>query len=169
MVVQPLQRFLHLEMGGGVVLVAMALVALAWANSPWASTYEHLWQTEVGVEIGSWTLRHSLHFWVNDLLMAVFFFVVGLEIKRELVHGELRDPRAAALPVLAAVGGMVVPALLYLAVNAGGPGAHGWGVPMATDIASPSGSSPWWGGARRWASRCSCSAWQSPTTSGPSW
>jgi NhaA family Na+:H+ antiporter len=87
------------------------------------------------VGLGSFTLSHDLHFWVNDGLMAIFFFVVSLEIKRELLAGELASPRQAALPILAALGGVVVPALLYSALNAGGPGAPGWGIPMATDIA----------------------------------
>ncbi|MGI9120157.1 MAG: Na+/H+ antiporter NhaA, partial [Acidimicrobiales bacterium] len=120
---------------GGVVLLAGALAALVWANSPWSDSYAGLWETEVVVQLGRFALVEDLRQWVNDGLMALFFFVVGLEIKRELVHGELRSPRTAALPALAALGGMVVPALLYLAVNAGRPGVHGWGVPMATDIA----------------------------------
>jgi NhaA family Na+:H+ antiporter len=116
-------RFLDTEAAGGVVLVAAAVVALAWANSPWSGSYESVWMDE------------TVHLVVNDGLMALFFLVVALEIKRELVIGELSDPRVAALPALAAAGGMVVPALLYLAVNAGKEGAAGWGIPMATDIA----------------------------------
>ena len=118
---QPARRFIHTEAAGGVVLVVAALGALVWANSPWQDTYNDV--------------RHDLHHVVNDGLMALFFFVVGLEIKREVVHGELSDRRVAALPALAAVGGMVVPALLYLAVAAGGVTGRGWGIPMATDIA----------------------------------
>ena len=135
LVVQPLQRFAQTETSSGVLLALMALAALAWANSPWHESYVHLWETEVGLEVGSWALHLSLHEWINDAAMAIFFFVVGMEIKRELVHGQLRDPRAAALPVIAAVGGMVVPALIYTAFNAGGEASGGWGIPMATDIA----------------------------------
>ena len=134
-IVQPLQHFLHTEAASGVFLLAAALTALAWANSGAAGAYDSLWRMEVGVEAGPLHLVESLRDWVNDLLMAFFFFVVGLEIKRELVLGDLRDPRAAALPMIAALGGMVAPALLYLAFNVGGPGNNGWGVPMATDIA----------------------------------
>ena len=112
-----------------------AAVALVWANSPWKASYLELWETELAVSIGRFGIDLSLRDWINDGLMAIFFLVIGLEIKRELVEGELRDPRRAALPAVAAVGGMVVPALLYLAFNAGGDGAPGWGIPMATDIA----------------------------------
>ncbi|HSH23362.1 MAG TPA: Na+/H+ antiporter NhaA [Acidimicrobiales bacterium] len=132
---RPVREFLHTESAGGVVLLVGALVALVWANSPWQHSYTSLWETEVRLEIGRLVVTESLRHWVNDGLMALFFFVVGLEIKRELVHGELRSLRTAALPIVGALGGMVVPALIYLAVNAGGPGVHGWGVPMATDIA----------------------------------
>ena len=129
------RRFLDTEAAGGVVLLAAAVTALVWANSPWRGSYETLWSTELTLGLGRHALADDLHHWVNDGLMAVFFFVVGLEIKRELVHGELRDRRAAALPALAAVGGMAVPALLYLVVAGGSDGARGWGIPMATDIA----------------------------------
>ena len=134
-IVDPVQSFLHTESASGVFLLVAALVALVWANSSAYGSYEALWTTEIGFRLGGFELTEDLRHWVNDLLMAFFFFVVGLEIKRELVLGELRDPRAAALPLICALGGMVAPALLYLVFNAGGPGSSGWGVPMATDIA----------------------------------
>jgi NhaA family Na+:H+ antiporter len=133
--VQPLQRFAATEISSGLLLALAAVVALVLANSDAYEWYHHLLETHLSIGVGDWVLDLSLHHWINDLLMAVFFFVVGLEIKRELVHGQLRDRKAAALPVIAALGGMVVPAALYAAVNAGGPGAGGWGIPMATDIA----------------------------------
>jgi NhaA family Na+:H+ antiporter len=132
---RPLQTFLQTEAAGGALLLAAAVAALVWANSPWRGSYERLWHTELTLTLGSWTLSHDLREWINEGLMTVFFFVVGLEIKREVVTGELRDPRAAALPILAAVGGMATPALLYLAFNAGTEGSRGWPIPMATDIA----------------------------------
>ncbi len=125
--VRPVQRFMQVEAAGAVVMLAAAVVALVWANSPWSAGYDSLWATSVG--------DLSLQEWVNDGLMALFFLVVGLEIKRELVVGELRDRRVAALPAMAALGGMVVPALIYVACNAGHEGSRGWGIPMATDIA----------------------------------
>ena len=128
-------RFLQVEAAGGILLVAATIVALVWANSPWQAGYESFWATSVRVEIGSYLFEEDLGHVVNDLLMAVFFFVVGMEIKRELVVGELRDRRSVALPAMAALGGMIVPAVIYLAFNAGGEGARGWGIPMATDIA----------------------------------
>ena len=131
----PLREFLDTEAAGGLVLLAATAVALGWANSSWSGAYAALWGTELAVEVGQWTLGLDLRHWVNDGLMALFFFVVGLEIKRELVVGELRRVRSAALPVIAALGGMVLPALVFLAVNLGGDGARGWGIPMATDIA----------------------------------
>lgn len=136
-IVQPLQRLLAHEAAGGVVMVIAAAVAVVWANSPWRHTYTELWQTPLRVELGDLLhLDHlSLQTWVNDALMTLFFLLVGVEIKREIVHGELRDPRAVALPVIAALGGMVVPAVIYAGFNAGGPGSEGWAVPMATDIA----------------------------------
>jgi Na+:H+ antiporter, NhaA family len=130
-----LLEFLRTEAGGGVVLLGATVVALAWANSPWQDAYHDLWHHHLTLGSGSWAVRESLGHWVNDGLMVLFFFVVGLEIKRELVRGELQDPRAASLPVMAAVGGMVGPALLFLAVVGPGDGRHGWGIPMATDIA----------------------------------
>jgi NhaA family Na+:H+ antiporter len=130
-----LREFLATEASGGILLLAAAVVALVWANSPWSASYESLWHTDVTLNFGRYVLEGDLHHWVNDALMVVFFFVVGLEIKHELVHGKLRDPRTAAMPALAALGGMVVPAALFLLVTAGGDGARGWGIPMATDIA----------------------------------
>jgi len=130
-----LPSFLRTEVAGGLVLVAAAAVAIVWANSPWSGGYEALWETAVDLRIGSVGFSDDLRHLVNEALMTLFFLVVGLEIKRELVVGELREWRTAALPAAAALGGMVVPALVYLAVNAGGAGARGWGIPMATDIA----------------------------------
>ena len=133
--VRPFQRFAAAEAAGGILLLACAAVALVWANSPAAASYFALWQQEVTVGAGPLLIQKPLLLWINDGLMAIFFFLIGLEIKREVLVGELRSPRKAALALAAAVGGMAVPALLYLAVNAGGPGAGGWGIPMATDIA----------------------------------
>ena len=130
-----LRQFLETEAAGGIVLLVAAVVALVWANSPWSFSYETLWHTDLSVGLGRFVLVEDLRHWVNDGLMALFFFVVGLEIKRELVHGDLREPRVAAMPAIAALGGMVVPALLFLLVTVGGGGAKGWGIPMATDIA----------------------------------
>lgn len=127
--------FFHTEVAGAVVLLAATLAALLIANSALWPAYEHLWHTEIGVYVGEWSFSESALHWVNDALMALFFFVVGLEIKREFLVGDLSDRRKAMLPILAALGGMLVPAVIYYALNVGGPGAHGWGVPMATDIA----------------------------------
>ena len=132
---RPVQRFMHEEASSGIVLFVAAVVALVWANSPWYHTYEELFEMHVSIGFGEWVLNETLHHWVDDGLMAVFFFVVGLEIKRAVVVGELRSVRRAALPIFAALGGMIVPALIYIAFNAGGEGARGWGIPMATDIA----------------------------------
>jgi NhaA family Na+:H+ antiporter len=133
---RPLARFLHTESLGGIVLFCCAVAAIAVANSPAAESWRHFWHTPVHLQIGEWKLGGELgHFFVNDVLMTIFFFVVGLEIKRELVSGELRDPRKAALPVIAALGGMLVPAAIYFALMHGKPGERGWGIPMATDIA----------------------------------
>jgi Na+:H+ antiporter, NhaA family len=131
----PLREYLREEAAGGVVLMVAAALALALANSPWRAAYAALWETGLAVRLGRYTIEADLRRWVDDGLMTLFFLVVGLEIKRELVAGELRTWRRAALPVVAAAGGMAVPAAIYAAVNTGGPGAAGWGVPMATDIA----------------------------------
>ncbi len=129
------REFLRLEAAGGAVLLLCVVLALVWANSPWRSAYHALWGTHLYVEVAAFRLETSLLHWINDGLMALFFFVVGLEIKREIVAGELAEPRKAMLPIAGAIGGMLVPAAIYTAINAGGPGASGWGVPMATDIA----------------------------------
>ena len=132
---QPFQSFFKTEAAGGVLLLVAAAVALLWANSPFAAAYGDLWGTYVTVGAGSFEISKPLLLWVNDGLMAIFFFVVGLEIKREVLAGELAEPRKAALAIAAALGGMVVPALLYTAVNLGTDRVTGWGIPMATDIA----------------------------------
>lgn len=133
--VRPLLRFTHVEASGGLILLVAAAVALAWANAPFGESYETFWETHLDFTFGPIHLEETLREVVNDGLMAVFFFVVGLEIKRELVRGDLRDPKAAALPAIAAIGGMVVPAVLYLSFAGGGEASQGWGIPMATDIA----------------------------------
>ncbi len=135
LVARPVREFLRVEAAGSVVLLAAAVVALVWANSPWAAAYDEFWHTTLTLDLGVIRLENSLQHWVNDGLMVIFFFVVGLEIKYELVHGDLRDPKTAALPIVAAIGGMVVPAAIYAAVVGGGAGSSGWGIPMATDIA----------------------------------
>ncbi len=130
-----LRRFLHQETTGALVLLLATVIALLIANSALHAAYDEFWHTLAGFFVGDFGFEQSLKHWVDDALMAVFFFVVGLEIKREFIVGELSTLRGAALPVVAAIGGMVVPAAIYAALNAGGPGAAGWGVPMATDIA----------------------------------
>jgi NhaA family Na+:H+ antiporter len=129
------RKFVHLEAAGGIVLLACTIAAFVWANSPVRETYFELWHTPVTLEFGHWVLEESLLHWINDGLMALFFFVVGLEIKREILAGELASPRKAALPIGGAIGGILVPAAIYAVFNAGGDGAAGWGIPMATDIA----------------------------------
>ncbi len=133
--VAPLARFLQIEASGGVILLAFTAVALLLANSPLADAFRSFWEVPVGLTVGNTALRLPLLLWVNDGLMTLFFFVVGLEIKRELVSGELADPRKALLPVVAAAGGMLAPAALYLLFLWGRPGWRGWAVPTATDIA----------------------------------
>lgn len=131
---EPVQQFLHTETAGGLVLALAAAVALVWANVH-GSSYTELWTTDLDVSVGDWSAHTTLQKLAKDGLMAVFFFVVGLEIKRELTIGELADRRVARVPFFAALGGMVVPALIYTAFNGTGVGADGWGIPMATDIA----------------------------------
>ena len=136
-VVQPVLRFMRLEAASGVVMLVAAVAAVVWANSPWHGAYEQFWNTPVALDVGKLVRLDelTLHGWVNDGAMALFFLLAGLEIKRQLLLGELRDRRAAALPALAALGGMIVPALIYILVNHGHAGAKGWGIPVATDIA----------------------------------
>ena len=131
----PVQDFIKTESASGVVLIGAALIAFAWANSPWAEHYLAILGIPVGVGFGAWGLEKPLILWVNDLLMAVFFFLVGLEIKRECMVGELAGWDKASLPVAGALGGMIVPALIYVALTPSEPTVRGWGVPMATDIA----------------------------------
>jgi Na+:H+ antiporter, NhaA family len=132
---QPLNHFIAHESSAGLLLFMCALVALVWANSPFSATYFHLWEYEFAVRLGGYTVANSLHHWINDGLMAMFFFVVGLELKREFMAGELSSPRKALLPLAAAVGGMLVPMLIFVALNPDKPYVTGWGIPMATDIA----------------------------------
>jgi NhaA family Na+:H+ antiporter len=129
--VLPIQEFIHIQGMSSILLLGAAIAALVWANSPWHNSYHHVWELELTLS----SIQLPVHAWINDALMAIFFFLVGMEIKHEIVHGELSDVRKAALPIVGALGGMVLPALLFVAINYGGPGQHGWGVPMATDIA----------------------------------
>lgn len=132
----PVTRFLHVEAASGVLWLACTALALAIANSPLSGWFASLWKTPVSLSVGPCALAGDVgHLIVNDGLMPIFFFVVGLEIKREIVHGELRDPMKALLPVFAAVGGVVVPAAIFLTLQWGQPGQRGWAIPMATDIA----------------------------------
>jgi NhaA family Na+:H+ antiporter len=134
-VFSPFRQFTRTAAAGGILMFGATVAALVWANSPWRDLYFDLWNTSLSLQLGGYGLTKDLSHWINDGLMVVFFFVVGLEIKREMLVGELASPRQAALPIAAAAGGAVVPALIYLAINAGGDAARGWGVPMATDIA----------------------------------
>ncbi|MDQ3023931.1 MAG: Na+/H+ antiporter NhaA, partial [bacterium] len=135
MVVTRFQKFFATESSSGLLLLALTVIALTWANSPWSQSYFALWQSELSIGSAGWGLSMSLHHWINDGLMTLFFFVVGLEIKRELLVGELSQLKQAALPVVGAIGGMLVPALIYVLINQGGSAIHGWGIPVATDIA----------------------------------
>lgn len=135
-VVRPIQKFIQQEKSGGLVLGISVIIALILANSPWHQEYHHFFEHKLGFLFdGETYLEYSIHHWINDGLMAIFFFVVGLELKREIVAGELSNPRKAMLPIFAALGGMLVPALIYFGFNSGGEVSSGWGIPMATDIA----------------------------------
>ncbi len=134
-IIDPMKRFLSNSSMSGIVLFSSALLAIILSNSPWSEAFHNLWETKISVGLHDWQLSKSLHHWINDGLMAVFFFVVGLELKREIISGELSNPKAAMLPIAAALGGMLVPALIYFALNPSGETSGGWGIPMATDIA----------------------------------
>lgn len=131
----PFEHFLHAQTTTGFVLMFMTVFALILANTPLSEAYAHFFHTKIDFNVGSWTLSHTLHHWINDGLMAIFFFIIGLEIKREVLAGELSNIKVAILPILAAVGGMIFPAIIYLSINSGSAGEGGWGIPMATDIA----------------------------------
>src|SRR3954464_9027604 len=131
----PVRDFLSQETGGAIVLIAAAAAALLWANSPWSDSYESFWTTKFSITLGSNGISLDLRHWVNEGLMTFFFLVVGLEARRELDTGELRERQRLAIPVAAAIGGMLVPIAIYLAFNAGGDGANGWGAAMSTDTA----------------------------------
>lgn len=132
---KPFNRFIHSESTAGIFLLVCSIVALVLANSPWSEAYHHLWEYEFSIGFAGHVVSNSLHHWISDGLMAMFFFVVGLELKREIMGGELSSPRNAILPLAAALGGMAVPALIYAFFNYGKPSISGWGIPMATDIA----------------------------------
>lgn len=134
-IIAPVHRFINLEYTGGIVLCCSVLVAIIWANSSFADAYHHLWEINFSVGFAGFTLNHPLHIWINDGLMALFFFVIGLELKREFMDGELSTLQKASLPMMAALGGMLVPALIYWFMNRETSASHGWGIPMATDIA----------------------------------
>ena len=131
----PVERFLAIEAASGILLLAAAAIALLWANSPWRESYAAVWHMPLGFRLGPFAFERDLHFWINDGVMTIFFFVVGLEIRREIHRGELSEWRRAALPLAAALGGMLVPASFFAALNAGHASVAGWGIPMATDIA----------------------------------
>ena len=131
----PFEHFLHAQTTTGLILIGMTIIALIVANSPLYEAYQHLTHTKIELDIGSLQIKNSIHHWINDGLMAIFFFMIGLEIKREILVGELSNIKVAILPILAALGGMLVPALIFMSINAGDIGAKGWGIPMATDIA----------------------------------
>lgn len=134
-VINPIQKFINNSTTSGIVLFSSAFLAILIANSPWADEYHHLWELDFSVGFNGNFITKNLHHWINDGLMAIFFFVVGLELKREIIGGELRNPKNAILPIIAAIGGMLLPALIYYFFNQSGVTSDGWGIPMATDIA----------------------------------
>jgi NhaA family Na+:H+ antiporter len=134
-ITSPFVRFARMEAAGGILLLVSTFAALVWANSPWEQSYHAIWSTQVDVGFGRFFLSETRHQWINDGLMSVFFFLVGLEIKREVLIGELSTLKQAAFPLIAAVGGTIVPALVYISLNHGSIAHKGWGIPMATDIA----------------------------------
>lgn len=134
-ILKPVERYMHAESTAGVVLLVSATAAMIWANSPWHHYYHDVWEYNIGIQVGDYGISKTLHQWINDGLMAMFFFVIGLELKREIIAGELSEVGKAILPLIAAFGGMLLPALIYFLFTGWGPGRNGWGIPMATDIA----------------------------------
>lgn len=134
-IIAPVSRFIHLEYTGGIILFLSVIVAIVWANSPFHEAYHHLWDIKFSIGFDNYVLNKPLHIWINDGLMALFFFVIGLELKREFMEGELSTLKKASLPMMAALGGMLVPAAIFFMLNKGMASEHGWGIPMATDIA----------------------------------
>jgi NhaA family Na+:H+ antiporter len=134
-ITNPVSKFIHQEHTGGIVLFVSVIIAIIWVNSPFQHSYHELWDLKLSLGFDKYVLDHPLHLWINDGLMALFFFVIGLELKREFMAGELSSIKKASLPMFAALGGMLVPALIFFLFNMGKPSAHGWGIPMATDIA----------------------------------
>ncbi|MCW8939550.1 MAG: Na+/H+ antiporter NhaA, partial [Flavobacteriales bacterium] len=134
-IIDPIQRFINNSTTSGIVLFSSAFLAIILSNSPWSHEFHAFWELEFSISFDGHYITKNLHHWINDGLMAVFFFVVGLELKREIVAGELKDPKNAILPITAAIGGMILPAVVYLLFNQSGPTTDGWGIPMATDIA----------------------------------
>lgn len=134
-ILKPINRFIHHEYTSGLVLLLGVILAIVWVNSPFSESYHHFWEVDFTLSFDSYELKHPLHIWINDGLMAIFFFVIGLELKREFMAGELSSLSKAALPMVAALGGMLVPAVIYFLINRNTASAHGWGIPMATDIA----------------------------------
>ncbi|GLU57173.1 Na+/H+ antiporter NhaA [Dyadobacter frigoris] len=134
-ILSPVSKFIHQEFTGGIILFINVIVAIVWVNSPWGESYHHLWDTKLSIGFHDFVFSRPLHVWINDGLMALFFFVIGLELKREFIAGELSTLKKASLPMMAALGGMLVPAGIYFLLNKNLESEHGWGIPMATDIA----------------------------------